>query len=203
MSTMNAANETNQKAGGSRRSPRGASRKHMKQYRYYSSSLSRHMARSLDKHLAKIGEPTRVEGHYRGGRRNSNPWFFVVIFGTAGKLCLKGCSWGYGGEGPHATKAVLTRLGVHPFDVDTVCFKGPKMPDSFKATREPVWSLALPASGMMVQLDAQAGRYNTAIASSADAKALNHFAERVLKGTDYALTPSLPATASSCVDGSR
>lgn len=81
-----------------------------KTYKYYSPSLSRFMLPALDRHLSKIGVPQVAEARCVG--RDPRAWYGLVIRGTTGKLVLKGCSWGYGGEGPHATRDVLLKLGA-------------------------------------------------------------------------------------------
>ena len=90
------------------------------QYRYYSSTLSRNMVPAVKRHLPKIGTPLAVRGLCHG---KFSGWYDVVIKGTLGKLCLRGCSWGYGGEGPHATRDVLVELGVQPGIADDVAFR--------------------------------------------------------------------------------
>lgn len=92
----------------------------MKQYRYYSDSLSRNMVRSVKRHLPKIGAPLAVRGICHG---KGSGWYEVIVRGTLGKLVLRGCSWGYGGEGPHATRDVLVELGVQPGVADDVAFR--------------------------------------------------------------------------------
>ncbi len=92
-------------------------------YRYVSSSLSRHMISAVEKYLPKIGKPQNVRGIFAGGRNNSRPWYRVIISGENGKLVLRGCSWGYGGEGPHATRDVLLKLGVDQFIADKAAFR--------------------------------------------------------------------------------
>lgn len=108
---MNATSEANQERAASLNPavahPNATMKNH---YRYYSSSLSRHTLRSLDKHLHKIGTPLTATGESRGDRRTG--WFCLVVRGTAGTIYLRGCSWGYGGEGPHATYHALIKLGV-------------------------------------------------------------------------------------------
>lgn len=110
-------------------------------YRYYSDSLSRKMVPALEKHLSKIGKPLKVEGLYHG----KNPWFELVVTGEAGKLVLRGCSWGYYGEGPRATEAVLRKLGVHSFDVEQIAFKAPQLQNPV-ASKRPLWRVLLPAT---------------------------------------------------------
>lgn len=92
----------------------------MKKYRYYSSSLSRHMVPALKRHIAKIGCPLTARGinHGRG-----NGWYELVISGEKGKLVLRGCSWGYKGEGPHATRDVLMLLGIPQHEAEEIAFK--------------------------------------------------------------------------------
>lgn len=92
------------------------------QYRYYSDSLSRKMVPSLKRHLPKIGEPMTVRGVCQG---KFNGWYEVIVTGKLGKLVLRGCSWGYGGEGPHATRDVLVALGVNKEAAETVAFTTP------------------------------------------------------------------------------
>ena len=147
-----------------------------KRYRYYSEAVSYKTLKAFTRHLPKIGMPTKVEGIYHG----KNPWYEVIVTGTAGKLVLRGCSWGYGGEGPRATEAVLKALGCHPFDVQTACFdrRLAMGMDRLKASKKPVWSIALPASGAVIQLDPERGRFTTVIKESWEAAALNQFAAR-------------------------
>lgn len=90
-----------------------------RRYRYYGQLPSRHMMRCLDRHLPKIGRPLRARGMSHG---KNGGWYQVLVTGTAGKLVLRGCSWGYGGEGPHATEAVLRRLGALPYAAHTAAF---------------------------------------------------------------------------------
>ena len=74
-------------------------------YKYVSSTLSRHTLRSLDRHLVKIGEIKTIRAMY-----SDRTWYRLIVTGTTGRLVLRGCSWGYGGEGPQATEAALRRL---------------------------------------------------------------------------------------------
>lgn len=101
-------------------------------YRYYSSTLSRHMLPALDKHLPKIGCPTKVEARCEGG---GNGWFELVVTGMLGKLVLRGCSWGYRGEGPHATRDVLVKLGYSQHEADALAFNTPGNDVGTGATR--------------------------------------------------------------------
>ena len=91
-------------------------------YRFYSSSLSRHMVRSVERHLPKIGCPLHVRAISHGA---NNGWYELIVTGMLGKLVLRGCSWGYYGEGCRATQAVLTMLGVHYWDVERAAFQTP------------------------------------------------------------------------------
>lgn len=38
------------------------------------------------------------------------------------RIYLTGCSWGYGGEGPHGTATILADLGLHPTVEDALRF---------------------------------------------------------------------------------
>lgn len=100
------------------------------------------MDRSLTRHLPKIGTPRKVEGIYHG----KNAWFRLIITGTLGKIVLRGCSWGYGGEGPRATLNILQRLGCHPFDCEQIAFRAPQL-GTPKPSQTPMWRLILPATG--------------------------------------------------------
>lgn len=72
----------------------------------------------------------------------------MVIRGDKGSLVLRGCSWGYGGEGPRGTEYVLKELGVHPFDVEQIAFHAPNKDIPAIAWKRPVevWRLTLPAT---------------------------------------------------------
>lgn len=107
---MNATSNTSAKAQAS------------KTYRYYSPSLSRHMLPAVDKHLPKIGAPLSVEARCEG---KGTGWYELIVRGTLGKLVLRGCSWGYMGEGSRATRDVLVRLGVSKFMADNLAFTTP------------------------------------------------------------------------------
>ena len=107
----------------------------MKRYRYYSSSLSRHMVPALNKHLPKIGCPTEVRAICHGGRPSDPGWYELVVTGMLGKLVLRGCSWGYGGEGPHATRDVLTALGVRSYEANELAFQTPNHDVGISATK--------------------------------------------------------------------
>ena len=91
-------------------------------YRYYSSSLSRHTARSMDRHLPKIGCPTKVEARCEGKHAG---WYELVVTGMLGKLVLRGCSWGYYGEGCRATRDALVKLGLPQHEADALAFTTP------------------------------------------------------------------------------
>lgn len=104
--------------------------------------LSRNVQRCLQRHIEKIGVPTEVTGYF-GGRKH-NPWYRVAVVGTAGRIVLTGCAWGYGGEGPQATEQLLRNLGVHPFDAIQVSRRADNR-DARMADARPVWRLALPA----------------------------------------------------------
>jgi hypothetical protein len=70
--------------------------------------------RSVERHLPKIGIPLTVRATSHG---KFNGWYRLIISGTLGKLILKGCSWGYNGEGCRATESVLRYLGLNPWEV--------------------------------------------------------------------------------------
>ena len=93
-----------------------------RKYVYRSSSLSRHMIRSLDRHMAKIGTPLYARGISHG---NYGGWYRVIVAGTNGRLVLKGCSWGYSGEGCRATESVLIRLGCPMAEIEQAAFRTP------------------------------------------------------------------------------
>ena len=93
----------------------------MKQkYTHYSSSLSCFTKRSLSRHLAKIGPVESVEATFVGKKHGA--WYALVVRGTLGKLVLRGCSWGYRGEGPRATRDALLSLGVDQETADGHAF---------------------------------------------------------------------------------
>jgi hypothetical protein len=91
-------------------------------YRYYSSTQSRHTLRSLDRHLPKIGCPEKVEARCEG---KHGGWYELVVTGMLGKIVLRGCSWGYHGEGPHATRDALLKLGLPQWEADSLAFTTP------------------------------------------------------------------------------
>lgn len=93
----------------------------MSRYRYYGPSLSRTVLPALDKHLPKIGCPVKVEARCEGV---GHGWYELVVTGMLGKLVLRGCSWGYHGEGSRATEAVLRRLGLD-WDAATLSYQTP------------------------------------------------------------------------------
>jgi len=91
-------------------------------YRYYSPSLSRHMLPALDRHLAKVGRLKSVKAVCAG---RGSGWYELVVTGEAGKLVLRGCSWGYYGEGCRATRDVLVRLGFPIIEAEHLAFTTP------------------------------------------------------------------------------
>lgn len=80
------------------------------------------MLPALEKHLPKVGCPTKVEARCEG---SGSGWFELVVTGMLGKLVLRGCSWGYRGEGPRATRDVLVKLGVPQHEADALAFSTP------------------------------------------------------------------------------
>jgi len=130
------------------------------QYRHHSTyGLTRHALRSFERHLPKIGEPLDVQGAFV--KMKHGAWYSVIIHGTDGSLVLRGCSWGYSGEGPRGTEQVLKALGVHPFDVHACAFEAPDAPMDINQQKEQVkvvWKLTLPAS--LPQLHCENGKPN-------------------------------------------
>lgn len=90
-----------------------------KKYRYYSTSESRNTLRALDRHLSKIGCPTEVKAVAHG---KGWGWYELIVTGMLGKIVLRGCSWGYTGTGPHATRDVLVKLGIPQTEADALAF---------------------------------------------------------------------------------
>jgi len=70
-------------------------------------SLSRSVKGQIKKHLPKIGKLVSVVATF-----SDSDWYKLTINGEDGRVILRGCSWGYSGEGCHATYDVLTELGV-------------------------------------------------------------------------------------------
>ena len=93
-----------------------------KLYRYFSSSLSRHAVPALKRHLPKIGTPLLARGLCHG---KHSGWYELVVRGTNGRIVLRGCSWGYRGEGPHATRDALVLLGIPQHEADRIAFTTP------------------------------------------------------------------------------
>lgn len=91
-------------------------------YRYYSDTLSRKMLPALRRHVHKVGALQTARGLCAG---KHNGWYELVVTGTLGKLVLRGCSWGYGGEGPHATRDCLVFLGIPKGEADRAAFTTP------------------------------------------------------------------------------
>ena len=114
-------------------------------YRHRSiAGSTRHSLRSFYRHFHKIGTPRYVRGVFAG---KPYPWYSVIIRGTRGSLLLRGCGWGYSGEGPRGTEEVLTKLGCHPFDVQRCAFEAPNK-DVPKSGVKEVWRLVLSSSGL-------------------------------------------------------
>ena len=120
-----------------------------KEYRHRSQSSTRYSLLAFQKYLPKIGQPLYVRGIWAGGYKGiPNPWYRLVIRGTKGSLILPGCSWGYGGEGPHGTEEVLKALHIHPFDVQQIAFQAPNTCPTHTRVNQvtEVWKVMLPAS---------------------------------------------------------
>lgn len=94
----------------------------MSRYRFYSRSESRHMLAAVDRHISKVGTPLKAEAICAG---KGTGWYELVVTGTAGKLVLRGCSWGYSGEGSRATRDVLVRLGIGLLEAEELAFRTP------------------------------------------------------------------------------
>jgi len=121
-------------------------------YRFRSSTLSRHAVPSLIKHLSKIGLPRYVRGIYAG----KNPWYSIAIRGDNGTIVLRGCSWGYHGEGPHATVAVLRMLGINEPEAKLVAFNTPNTDMPQSGTKQAFrLTLCCPVGGCKVETDEQ------------------------------------------------
>ena len=92
-------------------------------YRYqYSGHLSRDVLPAARHNLHKLGRIVRVEAkRYDAsvksltdatGRTKLRGQEVIRVVGTRGTATFTGVSWGYGGEGPRATEAVLLMCGV-------------------------------------------------------------------------------------------
>jgi hypothetical protein len=93
----------------------------MKNYTYTQQvGCSSQSLKSLDRHVAKIGDVVMVRGYYGG--RKLNPWYRLAVRGTRGTLYLTGCSWGYSGQGPRTTADVMVKLGVPRGYAERVAF---------------------------------------------------------------------------------
>lgn len=75
------------------------------------------MLRSVKRHLPKIGCPLTVRATSHGAHLG---WYELVVTGKLGKLVLRGCSWGYNGEGCGATVDILKELGIPEHEAKTI-----------------------------------------------------------------------------------
>lgn len=112
-------------------------------YRHRSVESTRTALRSWSKFRHKIGTPRYVRGIFSGSK--TYPWYRVVVRGDRGSIVLRGCSWGFSGEGPRGTEEVLRSLSIPPFycihaafDIKTDCMNA----HTWRGTRE-FWRIDL------------------------------------------------------------
>lgn len=121
-------------------------------YRYYAKGKSSSgMVAALGRHLSKVGTLLEVRGESHGAP--GREWYRVVVRGSLGWIQLPACSWGYQGEGPRATYAVLMALGVHRADAAQAAFQAPNQEVGRCRGRRVFWRLWLcPGSQCLSQL---------------------------------------------------
>lgn len=105
-------------------------------YRYqYSDHLSRDVLPAARRNLHKVGRVVRVEAkRYNAscksltdatGRTQVRGREVIRVVGTKGTATFTGVSWGYGGEGPRATEALLLMCGVPVTEARYLAFQRP------------------------------------------------------------------------------
>lgn len=110
------------------------------QYRYrYNGGTTHGAEKRFDKIIAKLGTITEIRGYRYIGRYGVTE--AVLIRGTNGTARFSGLLWGYGGQGPRGTHALLLKLGVETNLAWKIAFQIPRQTQVGND-----WSLLLPAT---------------------------------------------------------
>lgn len=79
----------------------------------------------FDKVIAKLGTITEIRAYRYIGRYDTDHEA-ILVRGTNGTARFSGLLWGYSGQGPRGTHALLLKLGVDPALAWKLAFQTPR-----------------------------------------------------------------------------
>lgn len=95
-------------------------------YRYRNDQSTARNEAKFDRVLPKLGKIKYVKGYRYFGRYQTSHEAVLVV-GENGKARFGGLLWGYGGQGPRGTHALLLKLGVPEAQATEIAFQTPRL----------------------------------------------------------------------------